>query len=84
MATQPGEHQVGIQMAGVSVRPGDIVVGDDDGVVVAAPEELEEWLPRAEAIVERESDIFRAVQRGEPLLEQYPISDLATKMSPAP
>ena len=66
------------------MRPGDIVVGDDDGVVVAAPEELEEWLPRAEAIVERESDIFRAVQRGEPLLEQYPISDLATKMSPAP
>ena len=80
-ANECGEHQLPIQMAGVSVRPGDLVLGDDDGVVVAAPEELEEWLPQAEAIVERESDIFRAVQRGEPLLEQYPISDLAAKMT---
>ena len=82
-ATQPGEHQIEIQMANVNVGPGDFVFGDDDGVVVATPDELEEWLPRAEAIVERESEIFRAVQRGEPLLEQYPISDLAANMSKA-
>ena len=80
-ASHPGEHQQAVQMGSVRVEPGDFVLGDDDGVVVATPEELEAWLPKAEAIVERESEIFRAVQSGKPLLDQYPISDLATNMS---
>jgi regulator of RNase E activity RraA len=35
----PGEINVAVSIAGVVVKPGDIVVGDDDGVVFIAPAE---------------------------------------------
>ena len=35
----PGEINVPVSIAGMVVNPGDIVAGDDDGVVVIAPEE---------------------------------------------
>lgn len=45
----PGAHQIPVSVGGVAVCPGDIVVGDDDGVVVIRQQELEAVVPRAEA-----------------------------------
>jgi regulator of RNase E activity RraA len=45
----PGIHQIPVAVGGVAVCPGDIVVGDDDGVVVIRQQELEAVLTRAEA-----------------------------------
>ena len=40
----PGEINVNITCGGVSLNPGDLVIGDDDGVVIVPREDLEEVL----------------------------------------
>ncbi|MBI3965232.1 MAG: RraA family protein [Chloroflexi bacterium] len=44
-----GELGVPVELGGVTVRPGDWIVGDDDGLVVVPAAELEAALERAEA-----------------------------------
>ena len=44
------DTQVPIRCGGVKVNPGDIVFGDDDGLVVATTAELAEAIPIAEEI----------------------------------
>eukprot|EP00747_Dinoflagellata_sp_TGD_P075784 gnl/TRDRNA2_/TRDRNA2_158875_c0_seq3.p1 gnl/TRDRNA2_/TRDRNA2_158875_c0~~gnl/TRDRNA2_/TRDRNA2_158875_c0_seq3.p1 ORF type:complete len:142 (+),score=32.90 gnl/TRDRNA2_/TRDRNA2_158875_c0_seq3:60-428(+) len=51
-----------VQLGCVEVHHGDVVLGDDDGVVVASLDELEEWLPKAEAIVATESAILTRIR----------------------
>lgn len=45
----PGAINVPISCAGVTVYPGDLIVGDDDGVVVVPKEKIENVLAKAEA-----------------------------------
>jgi RraA family protein len=45
----PGEHEVTIVCGGVTVRPGDVVYGDADGVVVVPAESHSEILSRVNA-----------------------------------
>ena len=63
--------QVGqpVQMGDVEVKHGDVVLGDDDGIVVCSFEELEAWLPAAETIVEKESGILRRIRTGQSLID---------------
>src|SRR5918993_618213 len=44
---------VPLQIGGVEVRPGDLLLGDDDGIVVARADELAEVLEAAETIQRR-------------------------------
>ncbi|MEO3858186.1 RraA family protein [Acrocarpospora sp. B8E8] len=53
----------------VTVRPGDLVVADENGVVVAPADRLPELLARARAIVSREAAIAAAVRAGVPVAE---------------
>ncbi len=51
----PYEANVTIQCGGVAVRPGDLIVGDDDGVVVVpkhVAREVLEWVEEHEAVEE--------------------------------
>jgi 4-hydroxy-4-methyl-2-oxoglutarate aldolase len=57
--------QVEIVCGGVRVRPGDIVFGDYDGVVVIPGEVAEEAVRLAEDKVSRESGFREAIRRGE-------------------
>ena len=43
-----GEYDVVINCGGAVVRPGDIVFGDCDGVIVCPPDRFEEYLKKAE------------------------------------
>jgi regulator of RNase E activity RraA len=46
-----GGVNVPVECAGVTVRPGDVVCGDDDGVLVIPRERAEEVLKFAQAVL---------------------------------
>ncbi len=54
---------------GVLVRPGDLVLGDDDGVVIVAAERLEEVYHASVAREAREAEVMRRLERGELTLD---------------
>jgi regulator of RNase E activity RraA len=56
-----------VRFGGVDVAPGDIVFGDDDGLLVATAERVEPALEAAEEISRAERAILAAQARGEPL-----------------
>ena len=58
------DTQVSIALGDVQVRPGDIVLGDDDGVVVVPRHRLTQVSDLAAEIVEREDAITAAVLSG--------------------
>ena len=59
------DTQVPVVLGDVQVRPGDIVLGDDDGVVVVPCHRLAEVTDLAVTIAEREDAITAAVLSGE-------------------
>jgi 4-hydroxy-4-methyl-2-oxoglutarate aldolase len=61
--------QVPIRIGSVPVRPGDLVVGDDDGLIVATEEELGAVLDAAEAIQRREEGLRTAIAAGSSLFD---------------
>lgn len=63
------QTQVEINCGGVPVRPGDILFGDEDGVVVASTEELTKWIPIAEEIQAKEERVLDELSHGRSLLE---------------
>lgn len=58
----PGEINVTIACGGVVVRPGDLVVGDSDGIVVVPYEEAEGLLPKLKNMVEKEEQLLEQIQ----------------------
>jgi 4-hydroxy-4-methyl-2-oxoglutarate aldolase len=61
--------QVPLTIGSVEVRPGDLVLGDDDGVVVASVEELLVALDTAEAIQQREEGLRAEILAGSSLFD---------------
>ena len=61
--------QVPITIGEVSVRPGELVLGDDDGIVVASEQELAAVLDAAEAIQRREEALRAAIEGGRSLFD---------------
>ncbi|HLS01063.1 MAG TPA: 4-carboxy-4-hydroxy-2-oxoadipate aldolase/oxaloacetate decarboxylase [Beutenbergiaceae bacterium] len=60
----PGSVNVPIIAAGAQVRPGDVVIADDDGVVVVPRDRVEETLAAADDRVEREEGDRQAYGSG--------------------
>ena len=56
---------------GVFVNPGDMIVGDRDGVVVVKKERIQEVLDRARAISDKEDVITEQIKAGKTTLEIY-------------
>ena len=61
----PGEINVPISCGNTVVMPGDIVVGDEDGVAVVPREHAEEVLEKVRALEEREKKRVAAIKAGE-------------------
>lgn len=64
-----GSVNVPIVVGGIIVRPGDIIIGDDDGVVVVPPERAEEVLEKARLRTLKERELTEAARRGEKLYD---------------
>jgi RraA family protein len=61
----PGEINVPVACGGVVVAPGDLVLGDDDGVVVVPREHVDEVLEFAEAKHRSEIERVREIRQGQ-------------------
>jgi len=59
-----GKWQGKINCGGIVVNPYDIVFADDSGIIVLSEQEFEELLPKAEAILEKEKEIFQKIKDG--------------------
>lgn len=64
-----GETQIAVQCGGVVVLPGDLILGDDDGVAVVAPEKAASVLDAAEAIKRKEVGYREGMAAGQQLAD---------------
>lgn len=60
----PGEINVPISCGGVTVHPGDILVGDEDGVVVISPSDAPDTLQKARAKLQDERKTIEQIDAG--------------------
>lgn len=61
----PGWVNVPVVAAGATVRPGDMVVADDDGVVVVPAGAAPDVLTKARARAEREAELLERINAGD-------------------
>jgi 4-hydroxy-4-methyl-2-oxoglutarate aldolase len=69
-----GNINVPIHCAGVRVNPGDIIVGDNDGVVVVPADMALEILEKAKETVRREKEWVNSIESGKTTLEVIGLS----------
>jgi 4-hydroxy-4-methyl-2-oxoglutarate aldolase len=74
----PGNVQTPIVLAGQYVRPGDVIIADDDGVVVVARERASEVLAASRAREENEKEKRARLASGELGLDMY---DMRAKLT---
>lgn len=72
----PGSINVTISCGGVSIEPGDIVVGDDEGVSIVPKDDAEKVLEKAHEKIQSESDLRERVEEGEYLFEMSGYDEL--------
>jgi RraA family protein len=60
----PGEMNVPINMGGMAVNPGDIIVGDADGLVAIPQDQAERILKSAQGILAKETAAMKEIQAG--------------------
>ena len=66
-AVEMGRLQVPVPCGGVTISPGDVLVGDADGLVVASVERLQLCIATAEWIQSGEDRLRAAIAAGRPL-----------------
>ncbi|TFJ91225.1 RraA family protein [Lentibacillus salicampi] len=57
----PGQFNIPISCGNVEVKPGDLIIGDDDGVVVVPKDQIEMALDKAEKKLAYESDRIQSI-----------------------
>jgi RraA family protein len=60
----PGEINVSVSVGGMVVNPGDIVVGDQDGLLAIAHVDAQEVIEKARAVLAAEAETIRAMKEG--------------------
>lgn len=72
--------QIKINCGGTSVSPGDIIFGDDDGIVVMSEEEITEILDVAENIQRIEEKVLMKMEDGKSLIDMLNFYDHYAKI----
>jgi regulator of RNase E activity RraA len=67
LLTGPGEVNTTVSCGGVSIGPGDVIVGDRDGVVAIPLEQAAAVADQLKLVKRKEADAERRVLRGEKL-----------------
>ena len=60
----PGEINVSVSVGGMVVNPGDVVVGDQDGLLAIPQQGIEQLIERARAHLEAEAKTIQAMKEG--------------------
>lgn len=60
----PGEINVPVSVGGMPVNPGDVIVGDQDGLLAIPQDGIEELIDKAHAILNAEAETMRAMKEG--------------------
>ena len=61
-----------VRVGGVLITPGDLIVGDADGVVAIPEDETASVLARADERVDDEAELFERLRAGERTIDHYP------------
>lgn len=70
----PWEHDVTIGCGGTTVQPGDIIVGDGDGVIVIPPALADEVVDAALAQEDEDAYVAQQVRAGHPVDGLFPMN----------
>lgn len=70
----PFDHDITIACGGTTVQPGDIIVGDNDGVIVIPPALVEEVVTEALAQEDEDGWIAQQVAAGHPVDGLFPMN----------
>ncbi len=76
--SEPGETDIPVSVGGVEVHPGDILVGDDDGVVVIPQDIAADVLDQVTAVAAREDAIRARIHAGETTFDIFGLGDAAS------
>jgi 4-hydroxy-4-methyl-2-oxoglutarate aldolase len=74
------ETQIPVQCGGIEVRPGDILFGDDDGVVVGTDAIFAKLIPPTEEVQRKESLLLEKMAQGTGLLEMLNFAEHCAKI----
>jgi 4-hydroxy-4-methyl-2-oxoglutarate aldolase len=72
---RPGTLGLPIQFGGTTVRPGDVILGDSDGLVVVEHERLDDVFETALRRRTRESEIISKLRQGRTTMELLELTD---------
>lgn len=64
-----GEINVPVQVGGTVVEPGDIAVGNEDGVLFVPPDRVDEAAELTEGVEEHEQEVIEALESGKSLAD---------------
>jgi 4-hydroxy-4-methyl-2-oxoglutarate aldolase len=77
----PGSVNVPISCGGVSVCPGDVIIGDDDGVAVIPLDKVERVLEACRKTAAKEAAVRQGMQEGKTLFELLELSDALRRLN---
>lgn len=77
---QPGRIQVPVTVGDVVIHPGDIVVGDRDGVVIVSSERAQQVLELALSREQKEAEMKEAIARGATTVELMQLDETLRRL----
>ena len=69
--TPPGSLNEPIDIGDVTISPGDLIVGDGDGVVAIPSDRVEEVLEKSRRRLDKEAAVMERLRKGETTLDIY-------------
>ncbi|MBA3489394.1 MAG: RraA family protein [Longispora sp.] len=68
-ANTMSRYHIPVECGGVLIHPGDVLVGDADGLLVSTVEELKATIPAAEKIQQQEAVVLEGIRQGRSIFE---------------